>query len=235
MIELEEIYQSMIKIFQRYLDMDARYYKIVALWTIGTHFHKIFQTFPYLYLNATRGSGKTRLLKLISYFSRNGSVIGLPSEAFIFREAEAMTFCFDEMDNIQQKEKNDLRLLLNTAYKKGLFVPRMKKNKEGQIETEKFETFAPVAIANIWGLESVLQDRCVSMILEKSHNAQITKKVEAWELEKDCIKLKERLQSINTATYEISFFGITRLEDMAYIPVVWNAVLENLKEEKDFN
>jgi len=153
-----DIFNDLVSLIKHFLIMDEKYYLIVSLWIMGTYFHKSFRTYPYLYLNASKGSGKTRLLKLIAYLSNNGNVIGLPSEAFIFREAETRTFCLDEMENINTKESTELRLLLNSAYKKGLFVPRMKKVKEEQV-TQMFESFSPICIANIWGLDDVLQDR----------------------------------------------------------------------------
>lgn len=237
MKEVERIYQSLNKIFKRYMDMDERYYKIASLWTIGTRWHKLFQTYPYLYLNATRGSGKTRLLKMIAYFAMNGRVLALPSEAFLFRKAKTMTFCLDELEKIQRKEKMDLRLLLNTAYKKGLYIPRVNKDKKddaGEMQTEEFETYAPIALANIFGLDDVLQDRCITLILEKSVDKTITKKVEVWAYERDCIKVKKDLQKINQVISDISFFGVTSVNDLMYVPVIWNAVLENMKEGDSF-
>jgi hypothetical protein len=43
---------------------------------------------------------------------------------------------------------------------------------------ESFSVFRPIVMANIWGMEEVLGDRCISMQLEKSENPIITRLVE---------------------------------------------------------
>ena len=61
--KLKESYFLIIKILNKYLDLKPEYYDIIALWIIGTYYHKSFITFPYLFLNAVKGSGKSRALK----------------------------------------------------------------------------------------------------------------------------------------------------------------------------
>jgi hypothetical protein len=102
------------------------------------------------------------------------------SEAVLFRTKG--TLCIDEFEDPNSKDKNALRELLNTAYKKGGKVKRMKKQKvlgkgEEQV-VEEFETFRPICMANISGMEEVLGDRCIPLVLEKSSNKQITRKIE---------------------------------------------------------
>ena len=220
-MEEETIFNKIVDILKRYVDMDEKYYTIVTLWIVGTYFHDNFRTFPYLFLNASKGSGKTRLLKLIAFLSDNGKVLGLPSEAFLFRMSRKMTFCLDEMENIERKESNSLRLLLNSSYKKGLFIPRMKKNKDGDMITEEFEAFAPICIANIWGLDDVLQDRCISITLEKSKNPSITRKIEAWEYDDDVKYIK------NFITNELKQCSLCSVVMMnRYVEKIWNDLLD---------
>ncbi|KKK91466.1 hypothetical protein LCGC14_2712680 [marine sediment metagenome] len=65
---------GIIKILKNYLDLREDYYPIVAIWIIGTYLHKQFQSFPYLFFNAMKGSGKTRTLGLISWLQKNGAL-----------------------------------------------------------------------------------------------------------------------------------------------------------------
>lgn len=180
--ELKEIYNDLINIQKYYIDTSEDNYKIVALWIIGSWMHNEFPTFPYLYFQAMRGSGKTRYLKLIKELSWKGDMLTSLSEAVLFRTTG--TLCIDEFESVGSKDKNALRELLNTAYKKGGKVKRMKKVKnfggESQ-EVEEFDTYRPVAMANIWGMEEVLGDRCITIILEKSSNKAITRKIENFE------------------------------------------------------
>ena len=113
-------------ILKEYMDMEEEYYSLVALWIIGTFFHKQFSSFPYLFFNAMKGSGKTRVLKIIATLSRNGKMVGAMTEAVLFRTASNRTLCIDELESINAKGQENLKLLLNSAYKKGLSVERMR-------------------------------------------------------------------------------------------------------------
>jgi len=176
------IYEDIVKILKEYLDMREDYYSLVAIWIMGTYFHKEFDSYPYLFVNAMRGSGKTRLLKLISTLSRGGDMVASMSEAVLFRTASEKTFCIDECESIGKREKSNLRELLNSAYKKGTKVKRMRKlrSKEGgeMQKVEEFDVYCPIAMANIWGMEEVLGDRCIHLVLEKSNKDSITKLLE---------------------------------------------------------
>ena len=53
-------------ILKEYMDMEEQQYNLISLWIIGTYIHKQFPAYPYLFFNAMKGSGKTRILKIIS-------------------------------------------------------------------------------------------------------------------------------------------------------------------------
>jgi hypothetical protein len=176
-------YMDIINLQKEYIDLPEDYTKLISIWIIGTYMHKNFNTYPFLFFNAMRGSGKTRTLKFISALGANGdgSVQNNISDAALFRIPQGTTTCLDEIEQIGSKEKSTLRELLNSAYKRGIKVKRMKKVKRGGEETyevEEYEPFIPLAMANIWGIEEVLGDRSITLILEKSNNPAVVKKVE---------------------------------------------------------
>lgn len=177
--EFRQEYDNIINVLKYYSDLNPRYYNLVALWIIGTYIQTEFKTFPYLFINAMRGSGKTRLLKLITSMARDGQLMASMTEAVLFRTLG--TLAIDEFENLGSKDKNELRELLNAAYKKGIKIVRMRKKKvmDGETqEAEEFEVYRPIVMANIWGMEEVLGDRCISLQLEKSSNPVITRLVE---------------------------------------------------------
>jgi len=179
--EVIKCYHMIIEVLKEYCELHPDYYSLVALWIIGTYCHDSFSTFPFLFINAMRGSGKTRLLKLIAAMSKDADIQANISEAVLFRTAKGRTIVLDEFEHIGSKEKGTLRELLNAAYKKGLKVKRMKRHKtimgEEQV-VEEFDLYTPICMANIWGMDEVLGDRCVTMTLEKSSDKRITKKLE---------------------------------------------------------
>jgi hypothetical protein len=170
---LREIYKRMIVAHDQYFDDSEANRTITNIWTIGTWMFSEFNSYPRLYFNAMRGSGKTRKLKYIESLAFNGKLQSNLSEAVLFRTAKNSTILIDEAEGISSKEKGALRELLNAGYKKGNRVLRMKKVKiEGREEqvAEAFDLYSPVALANISGLEDVLSDRSISLVLEKSNN-----------------------------------------------------------------
>lgn len=201
-MKLEQCYHEIIEIFKRYVDMPEEHYKIIALWIIGTYFHDSFNSYPFLFFNAMRGSGKTRVLRLIASLGNkgNGKLQNSLTEAGLFRIPKGTTTCIDEFEQINSKEKQSLRELLNASYKKGVEVKRLKKVKfkgeEGQVY-ESFEVYVPIAMANIFGLEEVLSDRAITLILEKSNNSQFTKKIEDFDSNPQFFELKRTLSKVS--------------------------------------
>lgn len=220
-IELGKCYETIISILDYYMDIPKDETKIIALWIIGTYLHGSFNAYPYLFFNAMRGSGKTRLLKIISHLSKggNGKVRTGITESVLFRMPKGTTLVLDEMERIGGKDKEALREYLNACYKKGGFVDRMKKGKMmGQDEwiTESFEPYKPVAMANIYGMDEVLGDRCISIVLEKSGNPEKTKKQEDFENNPVFKKLRETLKFV-----QVTFSDVTLLKK-TYRNEVWN-------------
>jgi len=192
---LGEQYENILNRLEYYLDMPEDYRKITALWVIGSYLHKDFETYPYLFFNAMRGSGKSRILKLITALC-NGSMMASLTEAVLFRTTG--TLAIDEFESLGSKEKQALRELLNACYKKGIKICRMKKKKtmEGEQQVvEEFEPYRPIVMANIWGIEEVLGDRCITLVLEKSNDANFTKLVENF---RDDETIKEIIRTFTT-------------------------------------
>lgn len=168
---LPDVYQRILLILDTFIDTPKENKELLAVWIIGTYFHKQFSSFPRLFVNAMKGSGKSRLLQLLKALCWNASVQANMSEAVLFRNASKQTLLFDESESITNKEKSAMRELLNAGYKKGVDVKRMRKSitKDGEQQiVETFDLYGPVALANISGMEDVLGDRCISIILEKS-------------------------------------------------------------------
>ena len=190
---LKEIYLNLIDILKRYVDVPEESYSLIALWIIGTYLHKEFPSYPFLFFNAMKGSGKTRLLKLTTYLSKDGQLLNSLTEAVLFRTSGALGI--DEFEGISRKGGENLRELLNSAYKKGTKVKRMRKKKSADGEeqvVEEFDVYRPIILANIWGMESVLGDRCINLILERSTNDKITKTMELFEYD-DLIQNTKKL------------------------------------------
>jgi len=179
---LLEAHRNIIDILKDYCDIKEEYFSLVALWIIGTYCHEEFTSYPYLFFNAMRGSGKTRILKLVSVLSYEGQMLNSLTEAVLFRTKGMLAI--DEFEGANRKGNENLRELLNSAYKKGTTVKRMKKKRTVDGEdhvVEEFTVYRPISIANIGGMDNVLGDRCIELILEKSDKKGVVRKMEIFE------------------------------------------------------
>lgn len=194
-IKLGKVYEMIIQVLKKYCDLDERYYSLIALWIMGTYCHNEFPTYPYLFFNAMKGSGKSRLLRLITTLAKDGCMLNSLTEAVMFRTTG--TLGIDEFEGLNRKGKEALTELLNSAYKKGTTVKRMKKVKTitgEEQQVEEFEVYRPIVLANISGMDNVLNDRCFTIILNKSNKPEITKLVERFDKEIDIHNIKSILK-----------------------------------------
>lgn len=171
---LEKAVSSLVE-FQNREDLTT-----VCLWAIGTYFYRELDTFPYLFINAPKQSGKTRLLQVLEracFYAH--PVMSNISAATLFRllDSNGGTLLIDEIENLQKNEemKDILSSLFNAGYKKAGQVARQEKKGEGY-ETKVFEVYGPKAMANITGIGDVLKDRSIVIRLKRSKDPKVTKK-----------------------------------------------------------
>ena len=194
--EFRKCFDKIIKVLKKYIVLEEEYYPLIALWILGTYLHEEFNTFPVMFINASKGSGKTRLLKLIIALSNKGKMVTDLKESVLFRTAKGRTVGIDEFENVMNKELGTLRTMLNSCYKKGNAVERMKKvSIQGKEEwqVERFDLYTPLAMANIWGMEEVLSDRCLVIRLDKTDDPTKTKLIEDFETNPDILDIKRTL------------------------------------------
>ena len=127
---------------------------VIALWLVATHAWQEFDAFPYLVVtSATKRSGKTRLLELMSFVASNSRLIADISPAALYRtiDAERPTLLVDEAEMLSSA-KSEYRSLLNTGYRRGQTVKR---------HDGDFETYCPKAFALIGDVHDTLRDRSI--------------------------------------------------------------------------
>ncbi len=203
--EIKPLLKKIIQILRKYMDLEEDNYLLIAIWIIGTYFHKSFRSYPYLFFNAMKGSGKSRILNLITILSKEGIVLNSLTEAVLFRTKG--TLGIDEFEGVGKRGSENLRELLNSAYKKTGKVFRMKKvsGKDGETqEVEEFEVYRPIIMANIWGMDDTLGDRCIQIILEKSVKKSVVKLIEDFE---DNFQINDVTSIISKGIGSVGSFG----------------------------
>jgi hypothetical protein len=173
-VDPQELYIAIKTSFETYIEFeDSTVYDFLTLWTIGTYFFDVFNAYPYLYIGGMKQVGKTKLLTLLSLLCHNAIFSNNISTASAFRliQSGRCTLLMDETEKLRNPEREiDFRNMLYAGYKKGALVYRTHKD---TLKPEPFEVYSPKALANIRGLEDVLEDRCITVIMKRGKNLEI--------------------------------------------------------------
>ena len=143
----KELFQEVKTRLERFVcfPWNPKLYDVVACWILGTYFSEMFSTFPFLYAYGSQGSGKSRLIITAVYLSRHGFMATDPSDASLFRMAEAFRPTLGVDESLLSKSAWKIA---RTAFKRGLRVPRIEKTRREEFLLALFETYMPIAFAS---------------------------------------------------------------------------------------
>jgi hypothetical protein len=139
----------------------------LTLWGMHTFCFDIWKYTPRLHIHAAyKRSGKTRTLELLSHTSSKALQSDSVTAAALFRTVSEFTptLLLDEADETVAGN-DELQAMLNSGFQKGGGAIRCAPN---TLELERFETFAPVAIAGIGALKGTLMDRTIQLELHRA-------------------------------------------------------------------
>jgi len=153
--------------YRRYVDYpDRRYPAFLGLWCLGTYIFKVFDAFPYVFLLAQKGSGKTQTTRISAELCFNALAGVAMTEASIFRTVarDCTTLIYDEAGKLKGTRggTTDTFAILNSGYKQGGSVARTAPDGRRTLE---FPTYSPKMIANIEGLHPTTLDRMIILRL----------------------------------------------------------------------
>jgi len=246
--------------FVLYLEFpEIECYYFFPLWIIGTYLHPLFKAYPYVYVGGIKETGKTKVLNVCSCLSFNSIFSGNMSSASLFRliQNNRCSLFIDESEKLSNPQRaEDFRNILLNGYKQGSFIYRVEKVKEKQT-VMKFEPFSPKALANIQGLEDVLESRCIRFIMKRTCNKEVGEREvdendKMWQILRDQLylfsmsywkKIKEIYDEIDNDTelrnrdWELwkSIFAIAKFIDPNIYKEMIDFALSKTKEAKDEN
>lgn len=175
-VDIKEVYSAVKEYYGRYIDFqDTRFYDLAAVWIIGTYFMPAFNTYPFLYLGGVMQSGKTKNLKIISIFAFNPLASISISASALFRTCQGTrgTLLIDETGYLRNQQRaEELRTLLYGRYKQGQSVQRVEKIGDAFV-SRNYDVFGATALANIDGLEAVLEQRCITILMQRTLKTDI--------------------------------------------------------------
>jgi 5S rRNA maturation endonuclease (ribonuclease M5) len=157
---------------------------LLAVWVLHTHCIDTAYATPYRRVtSATRECGKTQLMEILATLTRRGRLMASLTGPTVFRiiEAERPTVLFDEIDNFSMDDHKDVLAVLNEGYKRGVVIPRCKKDTH---EVQWFKPFCPKVYAGIdeSRIPDTLLSRSITIRLEK---ALASDQLEDW-IGQDC-------------------------------------------------
>lgn len=168
----------------------------VTLWIAHTHAIEAADTTPRLSIQSgEKRSGKTRVLELLELLARTPvSTANITGPALFHLVAEGpCTVLFDEVDTVFTRKGSgaqDLRGLLNAGYRRGGSVTRVARGGGG---VERFDVFAPVALAGIGALPSTVQDRSIVIRMRRRASADTVERLQRRDIDADVRMLRQRL------------------------------------------
>src|SRR5438093_10516090 len=105
---------------------------------------------------------------LIYSMSFNATLSADITPAAIYRSIEARrcTLCIDEQEHLVKEHDEKTQALLSvlkSGFMRGGSTQRVAGEKNDQVL--EFSTYSPKALANVFGIESILEDRCIVLQL----------------------------------------------------------------------
>lgn len=177
-IEKPQILSGIREQLIKYIELkDERLYDFLALWSIGTYFFPMFNSYPYVYVGGVSQSGKSKLLTICSCICFNSALSATITTSVLFRLVEngRYSLFIDEAGNLHDKNRDaDFMNLLYSGYRKGAKAYRNRKTTDGNFAPEGFEVYGPKMLANIEGLENTLESRCIEVIMRRGTDRKIT-------------------------------------------------------------
>jgi len=176
-LEPADVFEEVKHCFSWYIEFSQESdYDFFSLWTMGTYLHPLFRSYPYIYLGGMKESGKTKTLSVLSCLAFNPIFSGNISTSSLFRliQNARCTLLIDETEKLANPQRaEEFRSILLSGYKQGAKVYRAEKDSRDKFEPLEFETYSPKAIANIRGLEGVLESRCISFVMRRTKCKEI--------------------------------------------------------------
>jgi len=164
---------------KQYLTFDVSEVSLpIALWIVGTHCFRLFDSFAYIVITSkTKRAGKTRLSEVISFVASQPMNFSSMTPSTLFRvinpdpkkyysERDPFippTIVFDEAESLSSEAAGTMRSVLNAGYRKGQAVPRT----VGQ-EVVQFQVYCPKIFILIGDVYDTLRDRSIVIEMKRA-------------------------------------------------------------------
>lgn len=167
-----ELLTQVATLFGKYLDIPMVESRLLACWSMATHWYPLWPAFGLLAVNGSFGSGKSRLLTVLSQIVFQPVNLANCTAAAMVR-CQRTSALIDEAELIGtgSSGQRELKLILQASYRKeGGEVVRC----AGRGRLAKWAVYGPKAIAAIKPLDDVLASRAIVIKMHRSVDAAKT-------------------------------------------------------------
>lgn len=162
-----------------YLDVGEDKRKLIpqTAWDLGSHFHMVFNAFPYHDFYGFRGSGKNRSHEISKELCFHAQMIATTrSISSVFRSIDAMgsTWLKNEAETLRGKNKNeDLLELCLEGYKKGSSIPLTSDvGKDKSRPQLYFDVYSPKSFTSDRNIYGAFGTRMIKYLQQKTSGRQ---------------------------------------------------------------
>jgi len=174
------------QLFKRLTELNKKYmyypreeaHEFVALDIISTFFLPCFEAKGRTFLEAEKGSGKTRQCSIYRLLSFNPVMSADISKSSFYRllESTCGTLIIDDFDSIGEEQKTGTLQHYKTGYKSGAKSTRTgEASFGGKRQQETFRNYGHVVMNNTTGLDDISADRSVFLPIVK-YDGELTNK-----------------------------------------------------------
>lgn len=178
----EEVYNLIIKKLKEHVELqEENHYTFIALWIIGTYFFERFEEYPYLWINGPKGSGKSKLMKVLAQIVFYPSYVVGTRAASLFRKASmGCTILYDECEHLwdpknKEQDAQDKIELINAGNGRGAFIERMDRIDEVSV-IRRYNAYCPKAFGSIAQMHHVTSSRAILIPMLKEEGSKYAKK-----------------------------------------------------------
>lgn len=173
-IDKQQLIQEIINELNHFMDFaeDNIYALIEALYILCSYCYILFDSLGILYINAPRGSGKTKNAKLLRFIAFRGYDMGASggmTKAQLSRTLEGNKglIIIDEYEFMDKESKQLTDQILNASIERDAYI--ITSEQVGKTwEPKKFHIFSPKVVCNITGLNPTTLTRCIQIKLIKA-------------------------------------------------------------------
>ena len=168
-VDGDGLLDSIRRVLRRYIVLPVGADVAIPLWVLHAWTYDAGDISPFLVLvSPTHRCGKTSTMIVLQYLTPRSEISNNITGPALFRYIEQAhpTLLIDEADSFV-RDNEELRGILNSGHTKASAYVRRTVEVNGEHTTRRFSTWTPKAVATIRGLAITLEDRAITLMLQR--------------------------------------------------------------------